>query len=282
LQKRERQKTLFQKVKRYQVMDLGLEGARVLVTAASAGLGAATARRFSMEGAHVVINSRNLEKLQATAASIVDETGNPVYTHACDVTDFASVEKLVDNAAAMLGGLDVLVTNAGGPPAGTFEVLEMQIWREATDLTLLSAVNLVRYALPHLKESSRAAVLAVVSLAAKQPVDNLTLSNTIRPAVVGLMKTLSLEHGADGIRFNSILPGVTDTERIDTLMAARAEKHNTSPNAEREKAAQSIPLQRLGTTEEFANTAVFLCSPAGGFINGVALPVDGGAIQSTL
>ncbi len=263
-------------------MDLGLRGARVLVTAASAGLGAATARRFSMEGAQVVINSRNLEKLQSTAASIVDETGNPVYTHACDVTDFASVEKLIDNAVAMLGGLDVLVTNAGGPPAGTFETFDMQAWRDATDLTLLSAVNLVRCAMPHLKQSDRAAVLAVVSLAAKQPVENLTLSNTIRPAVVGLMKTLSLESGADGVRFNSILPGVTETGRIDTLMAARAEKNNTSPEQEREKAAQSIPLQRLGKVEEFASTAVFLCSPAGGFINGVALAVDGGAIQATL
>lgn len=263
-------------------MNLQLRGARVLVTAASAGLGAATARQFSREGASLVINSRNLESLQATAGDIVAETGNPVFTHAADVSQRESAEKLVTNAATMLGGLDIVVTNAGGPPAGTFEDFADEDWRAAVDLTLLSAVNLVRASLPHLKQSQRAAVLAIVSVAAKQPVTNLTLSNTIRPAVVGLMNTLSLELGNAGIRFNSILPGTTETGRIDNLMAARAEKNNTTPDAEREKTAQSIPLGRIGTVAEFANAAVFLCSPAGGFITGVALPVDGGAILATM
>lgn len=263
-------------------MDLGLRGAKVLVTAASGGLGAATARQFSLEGALTVINSRNLEALQTTAASINAESGNPVYTHAGDVTEPKAVEKLVSNAVSMLGGLDILVTNAGGPPAGTFENFDHSAWRSATELTLLSAINLIRAALPHLKQSHRPAVLAVVSLSAKQPVENLTLSNTLRPAVVGLTKTLSLELGETGIRFNSILPGVTETSRVDQLMQARAEKNNTDPDTEREKAAASIPLQRLGKAEEFANVAVFLCSPAAGFVNGVALPVDGGAIRATL
>ena len=262
-------------------MDLGLQGARVLVTAASAGLGAATARRFSLEGAQVVINSRSLDKLQKTAAAINEESGNPVYTHAGDVSQTGEAEKLVENAVSMLGGLDILITNAGGPPAGTFESFDYTAWRNAVDLTLLSAVNLIHAALPHLKQSNRAAVLAVVSIAAKEPVDNLTLSNTIRPAVVGLTKTLSLEHGQDGIRFNSILPGTTDTERIDHLMKARAEKNNSDPDTERQKAGQAIPVGRIGTPEEFANAAVFLCSPAGGFINGVALLVDGGAARGT-
>lgn len=262
-------------------MDLGLLGAKVLVTAASGGLGAATARQFSREGAQVVINSRSLNKLQATAAEIVEETGNLVYTHAADVTDEQAVESLIGNAVDMMGGLDILVTNAGGPPAGTFETFDSSAWQGATNLTLLSAVNLVQYALPHLKQSQRGSVLAIVSIAAKQPVDNLTLSNTIRPAVVGLMKTLSLEHGADGIRFNSILPGITQTERVDNLMQARADKHNTDPATEREKASGSIPVGRIGDAQEFANAAVFLCSPAAGFINGVALPVDGGAIRTT-
>lgn len=263
-------------------MNLGLHGAKVLVTAASGGLGAATARQFSLEGAQVVINSRNLEKLQATAAAINEESGNPVYTHACDVTDPAEVEKLVNNAVNMLGGLDVLVTNAGGPPAGTFETFDFEAWRSATDLTLLSAVSLVKAALPHLKQSQRAAVLAVVSISAKQPVDNLTLSNTIRPAVIGLMNTLSLEYGAETIRFNSILPGITQTGRIDQLMQARAEKNGTDPATELQKAGAAIPLQRIGKPEEFANAAVFLCSPAASFITGVALPVDGGAIRATM
>ncbi|MEL6307802.1 MAG: SDR family oxidoreductase, partial [Chloroflexota bacterium] len=256
-------------------MDLGLRGARVLVTAASGGLGAATAKVFSQEGAIVVINSRSLDKLQATAREINSATGNAVFTYAADVSDPESAKKVVDNAVSMLGGLDILITNAGGPPAGTFEQFDYEDWRSATDLTLLSAVNLIKPALPHLKQSSRAAVLAVVSIAAKQPVENLTLSNTIRPAVVGLTKTLSLELGAENIRFNSILPGVTETARVDKLMQARADKNNTDPATEREKAAQSIPIKRLGDAMEFANAAVFLCSPAAGFINGTALAVDG-------
>lgn len=262
-------------------MDLGLQGARVLVTAASAGLGAATARRFSLEGAKVVINSRSLGKLQATAAKIAEESGNPVFAHAADVSKPDSVPELIDHAVSLLGGLDILVTNAGGPPAGTFENFDYATWRSATDLTLLSTTNLIQHALPHLKQSSMAVVLAVVSIAAKEPVENLTLSNTIRPAVVGLTKTLSQEYASQGIRFNSILPGTTDTERITKLMQARAEKNNTDPATEREKAANSIPLQRIGTAEEFANAAVFLCSPAASFITGIALPVDGGAIRAT-
>src|SRR5690606_3952557 len=146
-------------------MDLGLQGARVLVTAASAGLGAATARQFSLEGAQVVINSRSLDKLQQTARSINEETGNPVFTHAGDVSDPQSAEKLIKNAVSMLGVLDILITNAGGPPAGTFETFDYEDWRKATDLTLLSAVNLIKYSLPHLKRSQRASVLAIVSIA---------------------------------------------------------------------------------------------------------------------
>lgn len=263
-------------------MDLGLQNARVLVTAASGGLGAATARRFSLEGAKIVINSRNLDKLQATAATIVEESGNPVFTHSADVTDPDASEKLVANAVEMLGGLDILITNAGGPPAGTFDTFDYPTWQQATELTLLSAVNLVRHALPHLKQSNRAAILAIVSIAAKEPVDNLTLSNTIRPAVVGLMNTLSLELGSAGIRCNSILPGITETERIEHLVKARAEKNDMTVEAVREAQAGAIPLKRTGSPEEFANAAVFLCSPAAGFINGVALPVDGGHIRATL
>lgn len=263
-------------------MDLGLGNARVLVTAASGGLGAATARRFSLEGARVVINSRNRDKLQATAAAIVAESGNPVFTHVADLTDAAATQKLVENSVEMLGGLDILVTNAGGPPAGTFETFDYAAWQQATELTLLSAVNLVGCALPHLKQSERAAILAVVSIAAKEPVDNLTLSNTIRPAVVGLMNTLALELGPAGIRCNSILPGITETERIEQLVKARAEKNNTTVEAVRQAQASAIPLQRTGSPEEFANAAVFLCSPAAAFITGVALPVDGGQIRATL
>lgn len=262
-------------------MDLGLSGARVLVTAASQGLGAATARQFSREGARVVIASRRLDTLQAVASSIVEETGNPIFTFKADVTDFEAVTRLVRNTIETLGGLDVLVINAGGPPAGTFESFDMEAWQQAIQLTLMSAIALVKEAIPHLKQSKRASVLAITSVSVKQPVENLTLSNAIRPSVVGLMKTLSQEYGADGIRFNSILPGVTDTERIDDLMTARAQKNQTTPELERQKSAQSVPLGRLGLPEEFANVAVFMCSPAASYLNGVAIAVDGGSTKGT-
>jgi 3-oxoacyl-[acyl-carrier protein] reductase len=263
-------------------MDLGLLGAKVLVTAASQGLGAATARQFSREGALVVVNSRNLDELQETAASINAETSNPVYTLAADVSDPAAGAKLVRNAADMLNGLDILVTNAGGNPPGTIDDFDVAAWEAATRLTLLSAVSLVKAALPFLRQSNRAAILAIVSASAKQPSKNMTLTNSIRPAVVGLMKSLSQELAADGIRANSILPGSINTARQNTIMEARARKNSTTPEQELERAAADIPLGRFGTPEEFANTAVFLCSPAAGFVTGVAMPVDGGRIRATM
>lgn len=262
-------------------MDLGLSGARVLVTAASQGLGAGIARQFSREGAKVVIASRRLEVLQEVASSIVDETGFPVYTHAADVADADAVARLIRHTVETLGGLDVLIINAGGPPAGTFESLDLATWQDAFELSFLSAVALVQASLPHLKQSSIAAVLAVVSTSVKQPVDNITLSNALRPGVVGLMKSLSVEMGQYGIRFNSILPGTTETERIEHLMQARADKNSTTTAEERAKSALSIPLGRLGNVSEFANAAVFLSSPAAGYVNGVALAVDGGALKGT-
>jgi len=263
-------------------MNLGLLGARVLVTAASQGLGAATARCFSQEGAAVVINSRSLDKLQQTAASINTATGNVVFTIAADVSNPASAQRMVAQAVDSLGGLDILVTNAGGPPAGTFTKFTIEDWRAAMDLNLISTISLIQAALPHLRQSRRAAILTVTSISARQPTDNLIMSNTVRPAVVGLTKSLSRELGADGIRVNSILPGTTDTERIVFLMNARAQANNTTVEEEREKAGQEIPLGRMGQPEEFANAAVFLCSPAASFINGVALQVDGGALRSIL
>jgi len=262
-------------------MDLGLQNAKVLVTAASGGLGAATARQFSREGAQVVINSRSLDKLQATARAINEETGNPVFTHAADVTNPDAGAKLIRNAVSMMGGLDIIITNAGGTKAGTFNTLDYDDWRTATDLTLLSAVNLIKNAVPHLKQSERAAILAIVSFVAKEPLDNLTLSNAIRPAVVGLTKSLSFELGSAGVRVNSILPGWTSTERVDAIMANRANTNGTDPETERAKITHTIPIGRMGKPEEFANAAVFLCSPAAGFVNGVAMLVDGGSTKST-
>lgn len=263
-------------------MDLGLEGVRVLVTAASQGLGAATARLFSEEGAHVVINSRSTDKLQETADAIHKATSNPVYAISADVTNQAAAADLVHQAAERMGGLDVLVTNAGGPPSGVFDDLSQSHWETAIQLNLLSAVTLIRAARTHLQQSDHAAILTITSISAKQPVENLTLSNTVRPAVIGLTKTLSNEFGADGIRVNSILPGVTDTERVVNLMQSRAEKNNSAVEDEYRSAACATALGRIGEPQEFANAAVFLCSPAASFITGVSLLVDGGASKATI
>ncbi len=263
-------------------MDLGLKDAKVLVTAASRGLGAATARRFALEGAHVAICSRDEAKLTQTAAAIKQESGLDVHVIVADVAQSADVQRAVDEAAAALGGLDVLVTNAGGPPPGTFETIDNSQWEQAIHLTLFSALNLIRAALPHLKQSKRAAILTNTSSSVRQPIKDLVLSNSIRLAVVGLTKSLANEYGPVGIRVNSILPGTIHTDRIDQLVAGRMARNNTTTEDEFANFTKSIPLGRIGEPAEFANAAVFLCSPAASFINGVMLPVDGGAAQFPL
>lgn len=263
-------------------MNLGLKGKRALVAAASRGLGAATARRLAQEGARVTICSRNAKNLAQTAEAISEETGALVVAITADVTRPDDITALVEGAVAQMGGLDILVTNAGGPPAGTFDTTPLDAWEPAINLTLLSAVRLIHAALPHLRQAADAAILTVTSVSVKQPIDNLLLSNAIRPAVIGLTKTLAEELGPEGIRVNSILPGWTATERVEELLEAGMEKHGTTREEEVAKRAGSVPLRRMGTPEEFANVAAFLCSPAAGYVHGAMVPVDGGAIKATL
>ncbi|MBN1681688.1 MAG: SDR family oxidoreductase [Anaerolineae bacterium] len=263
-------------------MDLGLQGARVLVVASSRGLGAAAARQFCLEGAHVAINGRHAARLEATAATITAETGGEVVAVTGDLTSADSVESVVSRAVDHLGGLDILVTNAGGPPPGNFVSLPLDAWEQAFQLSVMSAVRLIHAALPHLRKSDRAAILTITSLTVKQPLDNMTLSNSLRLSVIGLTKSLAGELGPDGIRVNSILPGWTHTERVDELMHDRAARQNVSLDAEITRTAAGIPLGRMATPQEFANVAVFLCSPAAGYVHGAMVPVDGGSIRATL
>lgn len=261
-------------------MDLQLKGKRALVTGASRGLAYATASLLAAEGAHLAINSRKPESIQSAAASIHNQTGSQVFAIAGDLTEKGVPERIVDEAVQKLEGLDILITNTGGPPAGKFQDFNDQAWQNAIDLALMSHVRLIRSALPHLKQSSAASVLTVTSISVKEPVPNLVLSNSIRSATTNLTKTLALELGSQGIRFNSILPSWTVTQRVEELMEDRARRNNTSMQEEMQKQAQESPLGRMGQPQEFANVAVFLVSPAASYLTGVALSVDGGMYKA--
>ena len=262
-------------------MDLGLKGKRALVASSSRGLGYATARLLAQEGCQVVINSRDAAGVGQAAESLARETGAQVLGIAGDVSDPAVPARLVEEAAAFLGGLDLLVTNAGGPPSGTFESFDDAAWDKAVDLSFLNHVRLIRTALPHLRKSEAASVLTMTSNSVKQPLPNLVLSNSVRAATVGLTKSLALELGGEGIRFNSILPGTIDTERIRDLQAFRARQRGTTLEEEAARDAATSVFGRVGRPEEFARAAVFLLSPAASYITGVMLSVDGGQYKAT-
>lgn len=263
-------------------MDLLLQGAKVFIAGSRAGLGAAAARQFSREGAWVAINGRHPDLLQQTADSIRAETDGRVVAVAGDVSQRGEATRVVEAAAQQLGGLDVLITNSGGPPAGEFANFNLDNWEAAYHLLLGSTIEMVQAALPYLRQSQQAAILAVTSLTVKQPTDNLILSNVLRAGVAALMKSLANELGPEGIRVNAILPGWTATERVGVLINARAAVANSTPEAEHANRVAAIPLRRMGTPEEFANVAVFMCSPVAGFMHGAMLPVDGGEIRATL
>jgi len=257
-------------------MDLDLKNKVALVTGASRGLGFATAKLLSQEGAVVAINSRSEETLYEAAKSISSVSGNKVISCAGDLTRPDFPEILVQKVIKEFGRLDILVANAGGPPPGSFESFDDSAWQNAFELTFMSYVRLIRSALPFLKKASNASVLTITSYSTKQPIPNLILSNSIRSATIGLTKTLALELGSYGIRFNSILPAWTETERIQTLMLSRAQANGSTVAEEMEKQAKDSALGRIGTPEEFANAAVFLVSPAASYITGSMLSVDGG------
>ena len=257
-------------------MDLKLTGKRALVTGASRGLGYATALGLASEGVRVAINSRNPESTQKAALTIQEQTGHPAIPIPGDVADLQAPERLVRQALEALGGLDLLVTNSGGPPSGRFEALDEDAWHTALQLSLMSHVRLIRAALPALRSSQAASVLTITSYSVKQPIPNLILSNSVRAATVGLTKSLALELGSEGIRFNSILPAWTETERVYELMEYRAQVNDTTVEEEIRKQAADSPFNRMGTPQEFANAAIFLLSPAASYITGVMLTVDGG------
>jgi 3-oxoacyl-[acyl-carrier protein] reductase len=263
-------------------MDLQLKDKCALITGSSRGLGYATALTLAKEGCRVAINSRNEVKVAAAAQVIARETGVQAISLVGDVTDPNVPNRLTEETVRAFGGLDILITNAGGPPAGAFESFDEAIWQKAIDLSFMSHVRLIQAALPYLKQSQNASVLTITSYAIKQPIPNLILSNSIRAATAGLTKSLALELGPAGIRFNSILPAWTETERVMYLMKSRAEQNHTTVEEEIARQSKDSPLGRMGSPEEFANAAVFMVSPAASYITGVMLTVDGGMYKGTL
>ena len=254
-------------------MNLGLKDKVALVTGASKGLGLASAKILLAEGAKVVIASRSKENLE----KVIKEIGNDdLKAIACDVTNPRDCENLVSETIAAFKKLDVLITNCGGPPPGDFASVNLQQWDDAVEGSFKSHVYLIKSALPYLKKSDSASILTVTSITSKQPLDNLILSNAVRSATIGLTKSLSRELGKYGIRVNSILPGWTLTERVDSLLKNRADKNKSTVENELSKITADIPLGQIGDPEDFGRVAAFLLSPAAAYVNGVMLNVDGG------
>ena len=263
-------------------MDLGLNDKRALVTGSTRGLGYATALLLAKEGCRVAINGRDEEKVKSAAEKIHTETGTEAVGFAGDVSQISVPQMLIRQTVEAFGGLDVLVTNSGGPTPGSIDSLDEVAWQKGIDSCLMAHVRLIKAALPYLRKSDSASVLTVTSYSVKQPIQNLLISNSVRAATVGLTKSLALELGKEGIRLNSILPGWTETERVTQLMTVRAKTNNSTIEEETHKQTEQSALGRIGQPEEFANSAVFLLSPAASYITGVMLNVDGGMYKGTL
>jgi 3-oxoacyl-[acyl-carrier protein] reductase len=250
-------------------VDLGLDGRRALVTAASKGLGRACAQALSAEGAKVFVSSRDAVAIESTGKAI-----GAAGWQAADMSKPGDPEPLVKAAVAKLGGLDILVVNAGGPPPGTFQSTALQSWDAAYQLTLMSAVRLVNASLAHLKESGQGRIVFITSISVRQPIATLALSNSLRGAVTGLAKTLSRELAPDGITVNCLAPDNILTDRIRQIAAATG----MDPEERIKQMAAAAPTRRMGEPAEFGAVCAFLCSRHAGYITGQTVGIDGGTL----
>src|SRR5260370_32775414 len=263
-------------------MDLGPKNKVALVAAASRGRGRAGAEELDAEGASVILCSRNAETINKTANEIKKASGAEVLALAADVSQAEDVARLVQPGIERFGRIDILVTNAGGPPAGPFESFSLEQWEAATRLTLFSAIGLARQVLPGMKERRWGRILNITSIAVKQPVDNLILSNSLRAAVTGFARTLANEVAPFGVTVNNIMPGYTRTERVEELAHMMAEKQEITPAEFVARWEKEIPMRRLGEPPEFAALAAFLVSERASYITGTSIPVDGGWIRALI
>ena len=262
-------------------MDLGLDGRVAVVAAGSKGLGRAVAEELAAEGASVVICARGREAIDDTCRAIAARGGR-AHGLVADVSAHGDPERVVAEAARQFGRVDIVVTNSGGPRPGRFESLSDEDWETATRTLLTSAVGFARAALPGMRERRWGRILNVTSIAAKQPVDNLMLSNSLRSAVIAFARTLANEVAADGITVNNLLPGYTRTERVVELAEHNAARDKTTPSAIVGKWEAEIPMRRLGEPREFAALAAFLASDRASYITGQSIAIDGGWIRGLL
>ena len=260
-------------------MDLGLRGKVALVAASSQGLGRAIAEELAAEGAAIVMCARGETRLRQAAQEVAAATGAQVVPVTADVSKPGDIRRLAETALGSFGRIDVVVTNSGGPPPGTFESTGPEAWQAAVDVLLTSAVELIRAVLPGMKERRFGRVLNVTSISVKQPVENLILSNALRAAVTGMARTLASEVAPYGITVNNLLPGYTRTERLSELAESAARRDGTAPAEFYARLERDIPAKRLGEPRELAALCAFLASERAAYITGQSIAVDGGWIR---
>jgi 3-oxoacyl-[acyl-carrier protein] reductase len=257
-------------------MDLGLRNRVALVAASSQGLGLATAEAFAAEGCRVAMCARSPQTLEAAADKIRKQHNAEVFTEAFDVADPAAVARFVAAVAAKFGGVDICVTNAGGPPAKGFLAATLEDWQRALEFNFLSTVYFAREVIPHMQRKHWGRIITITSITTKQPVADLVLSNAVRTAVVGLVKSLANEFGKDGILVNNVGPGFTATDRLKELAKARSAASGKNEQEIFDAWAADAPLKRLGEPRELADTVVWLASDRASYVTGQTVLVDGG------
>jgi 3-oxoacyl-[acyl-carrier protein] reductase len=261
-------------------MDLGIKGKVALVMAASKGMGRACAMGLAAEGARVAMCSRGEAALEASATEIRRQTGSEVLTMTADASRAEDIRRVVARTAETFGSVDILVASVGGPPPGPFAQLTDEQWRVAFEHVHLSVVRLIREVVPHMKRAGWGRILTIQSSSVKQPVDGLVLSNGIRPAVAGLLKTLADDLAKDSITVNVVLPGRIITDRVIQHQTERAQHFGRTLEAQLAASAAEIPMGRFGTPEEFASMVVYLASARASYVTGTVVQVDGGLIRS--
>ncbi len=263
-------------------MNLGLEGKIAVVAASTKGLGKAIATSLAAEGATIILNGRHKQNIHDAIDDIKKSTGQTPFAVQADVTQPEDIERLFDEVVNRFGTVHILVSNAGGPPAGGFMEFNDEQWSKAVDLNLMSTVRLIRKAMPIMQKQNWGRIVNVTSITVKQPADNLLLSNAVRAAVIGLAKTISRDLARDNVLINNIAPYYVSTKRIDYLMEETAAKRGITKEAALQNIIKEIPMGRLGTPEEFGDFVAFLCSERNSYVTGATIQFDGGAYRGML